>query len=369
MGSKGGDFMDRKKWFALATLALSGAAVAIYVAPYARARQALAPRSANAIFRRSWSSLRHTPFSETLSYQNDLLPAVNLDKLVDLPVPGTNVATINLYQQSPQSWRFEEMNSNAAVVGVLARQRNHLVTYQSARDQRTVSVLPSFLRSPWSLWQVPQPGAWARAWRAHVATAWIAGTPAYQVTLTPRESHTLWGSVTYWFQGGSFIPLGIRVDDHAGDVVFQVKAQRMTTGSPGASAALPSAGRLVAWHASPALAQVTRRLAASRASAPVMFPAALGPLREVTSRQAGGNAIAVYGSGPGRVLVLSTPTRVWTGQEGRRFLRPVLGSSRFQGVTDGVFSVVTFREKNREITLMGSRTQIQLARWARSEWQ
>ncbi len=363
--------MDRKKWYAIATLVGGATALAIYLAPLAKAEAHLKPMGANAIFRHSWASLRTDSFGETLTYQNSLLPPqVNLARLINLPVPDGSVTTINLYQNSPHSWRFEEINQADAVVGVVARDHNQLVTYQGQDNQRTISTLPAALQSPWTLWQIPAPGTWEKDWSASTAVTHIGNLPAYQVTLTPRVPGTLWGSVTYWFQGQYFVPLGVRVRDQSGSTVFSVKAAVFTEGSPGSSASPPSAGTVVAWHVSPALNQVTHQLAgSSNALPPAPFPRHLGPLIRTSQRKAGDNAIAVYGTGPGRVLVLSTPAKVWTGRRAQSFLRPIRGSAQFRGVTDGVFSVVTFRRNRREITLMGSRTQTELARWAQSEWR
>jgi hypothetical protein len=78
--------------------------------------------------------------------------------------------------------------------------------------------------------------------------------------------------------------------------------------------------------------------------------------------------LAVYGQGPGRVLVLVTPARVFRGQTGSSFFRPVPGSP-YREVTDGIFSLVTFHQHGREITVMSSRSQDQLVGWMKTAWR
>ncbi|NMP22395.1 LolA family protein [Sulfobacillus harzensis] len=359
--------MDRKKWYAIAVLAGGAAALTIYLAPYAEARQSLAPLGVNAILTKSWSSMEKVSFGETLSYQNSLLPpGTNLAGLFNLPLPGVSVTTINLYQNAPTSWRLEELNQGGTVVGVLARSHNALVTYRSASNERTMNHLPSFLRSPWSVWQIPEPTVWQKEWVGRASRTRVAGVPAYQVTLTPKNHKTLWGTITYWFQGQYFVPLGVQVTDRRGDTVFEAKATIYTQGAPGASARPPSAGRLVDWRPTPALANLSHTLSGPKV--PFTFPPQLGSLVRVSQRRAGGNALAVYGTGPGRVVVLITVARPFHGKDASRILKPVAGDPGFRGVTDGVFSVVTFRRHQHEITLIGSRSQSQLARWAKEEW-
>ncbi len=368
-GSRGGALVDARKWYAVAAITGGAIALAVYLAPYADARQSLAPLSVNAILKKSWSSLDRVPFGETLSYQNNLLPAgINLAGLVDLPLPSASVTTINLYQNSPRSWRLEEMSRGGAVVGVVARDNDRLVTYRSAVNQRTFEVLPESARSAWSLWQVPRPTLWRKDWVGRASRTRIAGVPAYQVTLRPKAGDTLFGSVTYWFQGRYFVPMGVEVKDRAGRTVFRAKTSVYTQGAPGSAANPPSAGRLVAWHVATGLAHLGTQFTGPKV--PVhSLPPRLGPLKEINERRMGANAMAVYGDGPGRVIALVTPPRPFQGKDVHGLLQPVPGVKGFRGVTDGVFSVVTFAWGHEEVTLLGSRSQIQLARWAKAEWR
>ncbi len=370
---KGGLIVDRKKWYAIATLGAGAGALAFFLGPMAVAHTRLRPMSAEAVLAHAWQSGRRAAFSESLTYTNNLLPAqVQLPKLLNLPIPDASVKSVNVYQKSSMSWRLEELNQNNNIMAVVARNQDRLVTYQAQNNHRIVAQLPGQIGTAWSLWPIPSPHSLAGQWltTAHITT--VAGIPAYALTLRPRASDTLWGTVTYWFQGRDFAPLGFRITDRSGQVVFGVQAVTFTPGNPGRASAPPTVGHVVSWHASPVLAQAADQLSLGSAVSgpPPFFPKTLGPLARGTAREEGGTALAVYGSGPGRVLVLSSQTKAWA-KRGRAssFLRPVPGSVQDQGVTDGVWSVVTFPYHGREVTLMGSRSQQQLAKWAASAWR
>ncbi len=370
---KGGLIVDRKKWYAIATLGAGAAALAFFLAPMAIAHTRLRPMSANAVLTRAWRTGRQTGFSENLTYTNNLLPAqVQVPKLFNLPIPDGSVKSVNVYQQSPMSWRLEELNQNNNVMAVIARQQDRLVTYQAQNNHRIVAQLPGEASAAWTLWPIPSPQSLDGQWTATSGITSVAGIPAYAVTLRPRVPGTLWGTVTYWFQGQDFAPLGFRVTDRSGDTVLGARAVTFTPGNPGRASTPPTVGQVVAWHASPALSQAAGQLSLGSASAlpTAAFPSTLGPLARGTVHQEGGTALAVYGSGPGRVLVLSSETKAWA-RRGRAssFLRPVPGAPHDEGVTDGVWSVVTFPYHGREVTLMGSRSQQQLANWAASAWR
>ncbi len=362
--------MKRRKWNAAVVLAAALAAVAVYLSPYVSARANLPHLSAQTIFDRSSTALKHDAFAEVLSYRNNLVPPeINWARAFNLPLPDAGVQTIALYQNSPAAWRFEEMNGNNAVVGVVARSHDQLVTYQSSNNHRTVEALPPRFSAPWSLWQVPAEAAWRGQWLAVVSTQRLAGHPAYRITLKPRRPGTLIGRVIYWFDGRTFLPLGVEVTDKASAPVFSARLLSLSTGPQKASAKPPTAGRLVTWKVPPTVLSTASRISrAGRAGRPEPFPGRLGPLHRVSERQAGGNSLAVYGTGPGRVVVIGTSARVFKGQAGARFFHPVAGYAHFEGVTDGIFTVVTFHRSGREIALLSSRSQQQLARWAEAAW-
>lgn len=342
----------------------------VYLLPLIRPPAKLATLTASEVLRRSQAAMRHTQFTETVRYQESLLPgAINAAHLLNFPIPDFNVNTMVLYQASPLDWRLEEMNNQNAVVGVIARHHNRVVTYQPMNNQRSIDSLPNTLSSAWSLWPVPTISALNTSWTASVRVVRKLGHAAYQVTMKPSHQGTLWGSVRYWYQGKSFLPLGVSVTARGGDRVFSASVSSLQLRIPVKAASPPMVGRLVAWKVSPTLASLLQRAGRGTASSNQTFPSRLGPLSRVSDHQSGQNALAVYGSGPGRVLVLQTGTHLFNGQPGRTFFRPVGGFPQFEGVTDGIFSLVTFRVHNREVTLMSSRSQGELARWAKKAWQ
>ncbi len=362
--------MNRKHWYAWVASGSLAVALGVYLFPLIRPPVKLAALTASQVFRRSRAAMTHNQFTETVRYQESLLPsAINAARLLNLPIPDSNVNTMVLYQASPWDWRLEEMNNQNTVVGVIARRHNRVVTYQPMNNERSIDSLPHTISSAWSLWQVPKVSALNWSWTASVRVVRKLGHAAYQVTMTPTRQGTLWGSVRYWYQGTSFLPLGVTVSARGGGAVLAATVSSLHKGIPAKAASPPMVGRLVAWKVSPALASLLQRAGRGTMSPNQTFPKRLGPLSRVSEHQSGQNALAVYGSGPGRVLVMQTASHLFKGRPGRTFFRPVRGFPQFEGVTDGIFSLVTFRVHNREVILMGSRSKDELARWAKNAWQ
>lgn len=362
--------MKRRKWYAAVVPAAGLAAAAVYLSPYVSARENLPTLGPQVILHRATTALRLDAFRETLSYQNNLVPPeINLAQTFNFPLPDAGVRSIALYQDSPTAWRFEELNSSNTVVAVVARAKNRLVTYQASNNHRMVEHLRQGLSTPWTLWQVPDAASWTGRWTAKAATVRFAGHNAYRVTLRPVAHDLLIRRVTYWFEGKTFLPLGMQVTDQHHATVFSVRLESLSLGSQGAAAQPPSAGRFVSWRLPSALTGAAGRLTQTSSLVSPAFPRRLGPLARVSERETGGNALAVYGTGPGRIVVINTSARVFKGKPGTGFFHPISGYSRYEGVTDGVFTVVTFNYHGREIAMLSSRSQQQLARWAEAAWE
>ncbi len=357
--------MDTRKWLGFGTLAVLGAGLGFYYR-FLRPSPSLLPRlTVPQVFRKAHRALDRVEFSEILAYQNNLLPqSLNIPRLLNLPVPDSSVHTVALYEESPKRWRLQELNDNNAVVGVVARRGAKVIAYVAADNERTVEVLPKGMAT-WAPWGLPS----FKTWHSSVKVLRFDGRPAYRVTLTPLLPGTLWGSLTYWFDGSSFVPLGMRVKNAAGDVAFMARAQRLTLGPPGEGANLPTAGRQVAWRVSPIIAAVVGKVSSLSGSYPaIRFPPTLGPLARSSQHQVGDNALAVYGTGAGRVLVVDTAAAAFKGP-GAPFLHPVSALPGGRGVTDGIFAIVTFHRHGREVTLFSSRPQAIVAQWAKAAWR
>lgn len=351
----------------------SAAVLGWYLAPYAEAHDSLPLRSAGSIFFKAKQSLKQDAFAETMSYQNSLVPAsVNLAEFFNAPLPGASVATVNLYQNSPQQWRVEEVNAMSQVVGVVARENRHLVTYRADTHARVVTTLPAGSRSLESVWPIPT-GHWQRTWRAQVTRSLLATLPVYQVTLFPRATGTLFGSVTYWFQGRYFIPMGMAVTDRTGQTVFEAKTLVFTQGAPGASAKAPAVGHNTSYRPSNAAMRVVDLLASTTAhNPPVRAPLRLGPLPLARYKAMDSDSIAIYGDGARRVIAIAAPTKAYhqvlRDQKLPSILQPLHGSDRFYGTTDAIVSVVSFREGTQQVILIGSWPKMTLMRWAKAAW-
>lgn len=361
--------MERKSWFAMASMTVAAVAVGFYLVPQVWAHKPLPQVSAKELLRRAKVSMARDGFAETLSYQNDMLPSqANLSAFFHLPIPDANVKTINLYQASPRHWRMEEMNSGDEILAVWARSKNAVIAYQGHNNQRTEMHLPATAETAWSLWQLPSQASLNTTWKAQVDTTTMANLPVYRLVLTPRNPGTLVGTVSYWFQGRYDVPLGFQVTDRSGDVVLSAKSRVFTEGHVKANATPPTAGRLVAWSASPALSRASRGL--SRASKVSLdFPSRVGGLALTSRRRVGSNALGIYGRGMNRVMVFESTGKLIDQKGAKEFLHPIKSNPGFQGVTDGVISIVAFHRGQVAMTLLGSHSQKTLAEWASRAWR
>lgn len=343
------------------------AGVALCLAPYVRAPERLAPMTANQVFNRARTALQHDAFSETLSYRNRLWPSsLTASGLGNLFVPNADVQTIALFQAGERHWRFEEINRTNNLVGVVARAGQRLIAYDSTSGNRMVERLKGALGRFCTVWQIPSELAWQGDWTATSAAGRFAGEPAYQVTLRPIETNTLWGRVTYWFSARNFLPLALSITDSHAQIVLSLRIDTFKLGVPAGAVVPPTAGRRIAPTAE---LQLLRASGRETLRDSVAFPARLGPLARRSERQALGRAVAVYGAGPGEVVALATNAEALGHHRALDVLHPLEPSGRFWGATDGLLSVVTFRHGGREIVLMGSRSPRQLARWAQNAWQ
>lgn len=365
---KGGLLVQRKMWYGLASATIGAGLLAAYVAPRAQASQPLPHRTASALFLRAQKSLNAGHFSETLQYQDALIPPfAKLDSYLGLPIPGPNVQSINLYVSTPSVWRVEEVGSSGNVIAVLGQRLNQLVTYQSAANTRMTTSVPS--SSEWrTLWgKFAQVTKGSGKWRTQVTTTTVASTPAYQLRLTPVHNTTLLGSVTYWFQAAYGNPLGMAVTDRSGQTVWSARATEFTKGPTGGAAHLPSGGKEVAWHPTSAVMTFGRKMS-SAAPPSLSFPGHLGPLPLTSHKVLGGAAVAVYGEGIGRVMVVQTRHGLVPRTRVKEWLNPVKGHPGYRGITDGLWSMLAFRQGTTAITVIGSRTLGVLATWTHSAW-
>ena len=358
--------MERRKWVGWGVLVFVGAAFGAYYKYWRPSPTALSRLNAAQVFSRADKALHDDSFSEILAFQNNLLPlGLNISQLVNLPVPDSAVRTVALYEDSPTRWRMQELNVNNAVLGVVARAGTQVATYMAKDNERTLDSLPQGLAAAGSPWELPS----LNNWRSLVSRGRFADRRAYEVTLTPRNPGTLWGSLIYWFDGSSFLPLGMEVENRAGAVSLQASVQLLKIGFRGSGANLPLVGRKVAWKFSGTLSQALEKAGPWSGRFPrVSFPLKLGPLSRVSQHQVGNNALAVYGNGPGRVLVVDMGAKLFKGP-GAPFFHPLAGWPGSLGVRDGIFTVVTFRHQGREVTLFSSRPQSLVEKWAKAAWQ
>lgn len=359
--------MKRRARYALASLVFGTGMVLLSLAPGFLPRRPLPRLSAPVIFQRAEKAWEAGNFSETLRYRNLLMPPViNLATWTNLPLPGANVSEIT-YAASRTIWRVEELTGAGDVVAVVAGQGRRVVTFQGERHQRTITILPRGAQGQ-GVWGWPTSSRqWSKNWRAHVSQRVVARVPVYQVTLTPKKPDSLYGSVTYWFHGQFFLPMGMAVTDRTGRTVFSVRATAFSKGNPGSAAALPTAGTLVNWRPSPALEAVSRTLSRP-ADFTGKFPSRLGPLSLIADRKVGAVRVGIYGRGLGRVIVVQTPSAVVSRLGVARWLLPIAGHPRDWGLTDGLWSVVKTQRNGLAVILAGSRKREVLAQWADQTW-
>lgn len=363
--------MQRRKGLGAAVLVAMGVLTALYATGWLRPQATLKAMSTDQILSHARAALAHRAFTETFAYHNNVLPAsINTSALANFPLPDGQTQTLVVYQASPRRWRIEEEAASQVINGVVARQNDVVTTYRAISNQRTVEHLPRAWASGWgSLWPLPSGAAAASGWTLTPGSGEFAGTASYEVVMKPRRPGTLWGAVTYWFDASNFLPIGVTVSDRLGQTVLSVRMSRLVLGAPGAAVRPPVAGQRVAWQASPVLGKVAGQLGASTGGmSGFKFPPRLGPLVRTGVHRTGPTALASYGTGPGLVMVLTTPVSAFRGQRGTSFFRSVPGSP-YRAVTDGIFTVVTFSSQGREITVMSSRTESQLVEWMQAAWR
>lgn len=364
--------MQRKNAYVGGLLGLGAVVLVGYFIGLARAQEHLARLTPQAILHKASLAVRDTPFAQTLRYRQTLVPTeLNVSRLINLPVPDSNVTSLTLYEASPWKWRLEELDAQGIVVGVVARQREKLITYQALDNQRTImDPIPTGAKTAWTLWLWPNPVVAERDWTLHAQPGRLDGRPAYELMFRPKVAGTLMSTVRYWFSGRNFLPLGFSVSARDGQVVLSAETTSLSIGPVGGAADAPTVGRAVAWHVSPLLAhEVVDAGQMTAAQSSLRFPSQFGPLPLVNQRRSAGASVAVYGRGPGQVVVLATNARAFKRDLGSSFFRPLAGYPQLKGITDGVLSLVTLKVGSREMTVMASRPQRTLARWANAAWR
>lgn len=359
--------MKRTTGLLLSGITLGGVLLAAYLEPAAQARETLPKLAANTIFQRSQSALQAGQFAETFRYGSTLWPKpLNPRMWTNLPLPAPHVTTMNFYDVSPTDWRTEQVTASGSLRLVTARQGNHLVVYRASTNRRTIMPYPThqlveFQTIGGMRWRPAD----LRKWKSNVSQTTLASTPAYQVTLTPRYRGTLFGAVTYWFQGHYLIPMGLQIRDRAGRVVYSIKAVVFTKGDPGASANPPTIGTLAAWSSDSELLYLgTTRHHASWTS----FPIRLGSLPLTAKKVLGPTAIGFYGRGLGRVVAIESRGPTIPGRTPVQLFRPVSGFPGLSGMTEGAYSIALMRQRHLVVLLVGSRKLGTLAAWADQAW-
>lgn len=350
--------MDRGKWGALGLLAIGGVSLAIYLRPYLMTTPSVAPMAATTILEKTHQALQSAHVTEELNVTNRLVPP-GFTSMENTSLISGSIDQVTWFSQGQNRWRLEESTSGQPV-NVIARDNNRLVSYNASTNRRVWAPIARG-GSSWSIWPLPSTSDWEAYWDARVGTGKVGPWGAYQVTLTPKEQGTLVGHVTYWIDAQHFIPLGIEITDRSGQSVLFVKAKKVQWSANPTNVLPPSAGQLVRWSST---------LMGQNGGTDVQLPlpSHLGPLSLTAERRMGSNQIATYGTGAGRILVWVTTANAFSYQKSQTVFRAVPGDPGYRALSDGILSVVTLHVGHREVTLVASRPQSQLARWAKTVW-
>lgn len=331
------------------------------IAPEAMPATAAPIKSAAFLLHRAQRAVHDGNYAETFSFHSGPLPPAARTLSLAFPKGLTaNAHIINLYNANGAHWRVEETTPQGRLVRIVA-QRANLVRNVSARGTTTARAQGSRLQ--WGL-----PHHWATRFRAAVLSTHMAGVPVYQVTLVPKgtaQSGNV-ASIRYWIQSRYYTPMGMQIMSKHGHDLFSLKARIISEGTPGPSAKLPPIDHAI-YH--PNRDQVQGKTISLKTRLLPSLPSRLGSLALTDQKIAGNNAVAVYGRGFARVMVIESRGGIVSHNPiAKKTERSLSGYPGFTSLNEGLWSTVSFRNHGVTVTLIGSREPDLLAKWASVAW-
>ncbi|WP_053958606.1 hypothetical protein [Sulfobacillus thermosulfidooxidans] len=348
-----------RKTHIMTVLSALGAVVAgilVYVTPAAEARGTLPQESAQEIVQRSYSAVRQGNFVETLGLTHAQFAAEWgpwVHKIMEDPA----TRLINFYEASPQLWRVDALTTNGKILSTLLANdgKIQLVNPQSHTRMLISTGLTAPL--PWPIqWMVPT-FKQLQEWKVNVSQTMVAGVPCYAVNLVNPLVPASLTRMTYFFQGRTDEPLGVALY-RGRHLEFQAKALVYSSGNPGPSVKGPALLNTypmthVEW---------------SKGLDKHIVPEHFGPLTQTHVSKWPNQEVVRYGRGLNQIMVVVSSMQSAEAQACRRYHIPVHGYPGFSGITDGLWSTLSFRYRAHCISVIGDRPLGILAKWAKSSF-
>ncbi|OLZ09743.1 hypothetical protein [Sulfobacillus thermosulfidooxidans] len=332
------------------------AGILIYVTPAAEARGTLPQESAQEIVQRSYAAIRQGNFVETLAlthapFAADWGPWVH--KVMEDPA----TRLINFYEASPQLWRVDALAMNGKILSTLLANDGKIQLVNPKSQTRMLVSAGANGALPWPIkWMLPT-FKQLQEWQVNVGQTMIAGVPCYVVNLVhPRVPVSL-SRMTYFFQGRTAEPLGVALY-RGRHLEFQAKALVYSSGNPGPTVK------------GPALLNTYRmtHVEWSKGLVRHIVPEHFGPLTQTHISQWPHQEVIRYGHGLNQVMVVVSSMQSAEAEACRRYHIPVQGYPGFSGMTDGLWSTLSFRYGAHCISVIGDRPLGLLAEWAKSSF-
>ncbi|MCY0881980.1 MAG: hypothetical protein OWS74_08275 [Firmicutes bacterium] len=308
--------------FLMSFLILMGIGIGFYIRPLLAHKPSLSYLPPQTIWAKAAAAVKSGGFVETLRYTNHIQskPALLQTWLQSLDMPWNFSSThyLNIYDQTPQMWRISQTGARSKLLLDTSRNHQTVTVVNYAAHQVASGKVPS-VDASWQpfgpLWAVGDHSSWA-GWHVSENIVRISGVPSYAVTYRPQQKNSLIGSVTYWFQGQDFVPMGMKITTARNKVAYQVKAVVFSANSPGnKSVAAPPAGGFVSVPPATYRQQILRLIMPVRHGHKKGGPKTLGPFHRTAFHQKGAVKMAWYGDGWSQIIWARLPANSKRAQE------------------------------------------------------